>query len=354
MNPIRFAIVGTGWRTEYFLRIAQAVPDKLEPVLVVGRKQSSIERIAERWGVPVSLSTADIAGSSPEFVAASVPWPVTPVLTTELVGAGFHVFAETPPAPDLDGLRKLWAEVGDRRELVQVGEQYHQEPAHAARLAVAHSGSIGTVNSVEMASTHLYHVAALMRNYLGLGLAEATVNARAFTAPIIDPLRHAGWVDDPVEEQRTTTIATIDFGGGRYGLYNFVENQWFNPILHPRIAVRGSLGEIMDNHVLRWDGEQAVGIPLEVNRTASGELVDITYAGESVFTNPWPGTGLADDEIAVVTHLVNEGRYTRGEIGEIYPLAAGIHDHAIGLAIEESARTGHDVRVANEPWMEHK
>lgn len=42
----------------------------------------------------------------------------------------------------------------------------------------------------------------------------------------------------------------------------------------------------------------------------------------------------------------------RDEGPEIYPLAAGIHDHALGLAIGESARTHADVRVEGEPWMD--
>lgn len=33
------------------------------------------------------------------------------------------------------------------------------------------------------------------------------------------------------------------------------------------------------------------------------------------------------------------------------PLAQGCQDHAVGLAIEESARTGADVRAAKEVWV---
>ena len=51
---------------------------------------------------------------------------------TALVESGVHVLSETPPAPDLDGLRKLWVQVGGR-DLVQVAEQYLLMPGHAAR-----------------------------------------------------------------------------------------------------------------------------------------------------------------------------------------------------------------------------
>ena len=61
---------------------------------------------------------------------------------------------------------------------------------------------------------------------------------------------------------------------------------------------------------------------------------------------------LSEDDLAVADHLIAMGRYARGEGPEIYPLAAGIHDHALGLAIGESARTCADVRVEGEPWMD--
>jgi len=53
--------------------------------------------------------------------------------------------------------------------LVQVAEQYHLMPSHASRLALARSGAIGTVTSVQISSTHAYHAVALIRAYLGAG-----------------------------------------------------------------------------------------------------------------------------------------------------------------------------------------
>ena len=82
----------------------------------------------------------------------------------------------------------------------------------------------------------------MMRSLLDVGMADAVVNARSFLARQVDPLTPEGWVEDPRPVPLSRTIATLDFGDGRMGLYDFVENQWWNPLLARRIVVRGERG----------------------------------------------------------------------------------------------------------------
>ena len=351
---VRFAVVGSGWRSEFFARVAAAAPERLALVGAQVRSDDGAARMA-RWGVPTVRTLDDLLALRPEFVAVAVPWDVTPGLARELVGAGAHVLLETPPAPDLDGLRSLWHQLG-ASGLVQVAEQYTRMPGHSARLAVIADGAIGTPNAVEVHSTHMYHAMSLIRTFLGTGLGDVTATGRTFTAPLVDPLSPRGWIDDPQPVPRTTTVATLDFGEGRYGLYDFVENQWWNPLLARRLVVRGSRGEIVDDTVTRWTTDGTVTSPIVYRRTGvdlnleGNELVNATFDGRVVYRNPWPGTRLSEDDIAVASHLEDTGVWARGEGPEPYPLAWGCHDHAIALAVEEAARTGRDVRVAAEPW----
>src|SRR4051794_21384136 len=126
-------------------------PDRFRVTGVVSRSRTEFE------GVPVFRTLEELLGAErPDFVIASVPWAAMPDTTRELVARGVHTLAETPPAPDLDGLRAVWADVG-ASGLVQVAEQYLLMPAHAARLAAVRSGAIGEPTSVQVSSTHLYH-----------------------------------------------------------------------------------------------------------------------------------------------------------------------------------------------------
>src|SRR3954452_18144677 len=178
-----FAVVGTGWRAAFFWELAAGLDD----VECVGAITSRPRRLP----LPAYGSLAGCLSSArPDLVVTAVPWAVTPDVVRESVAAGVPVLAETPPAPDLPGLRHLWQDVG-ASGLVQVAEQYLLMPGHAAPPQVVHDGVIGDPTAVLVCSTHLYHAVSMIRGRLGVGFTPAVVHAQAFTAPLSDPLTPA-------------------------------------------------------------------------------------------------------------------------------------------------------------------
>jgi len=326
-------------------------PDRLRVTGVVSRSRTEFE------GVPV-FGTLDelLTVERPEFVIASVPWAVMPDATRELVARGLHTLAETPPAPDLDGLRSLWADVGASR-LVQVAEQYLLMPAHAARLAVIRDGAIGAPTSVQVSSTHLYHAVSMIRGLLGVGFEPATVTARGFTAPLADPVSFDGWHGDVDPRPKQTTLATLDFGAAGMGLYDFTDNQWWNPLRARRIVVRGTTGELVDDALVRLVDAHTVveshlirrvtGIDLNLE---GSDLDHISFDGRVVYRNPFPGARFSEDDLAVAALLERTGAWARGEGPAPYPLAEGLQDHLLSLAIEDAAAGGREVRTGDEAW----
>jgi predicted dehydrogenase len=345
-----FAIVGTGWRAEYFWRLAAAVPD-LTCVGVVSRGRKDLP-------VPVHLSLDDcLATAKPDFVVTAVPSTVMPGLVVELVERGVAVLAETPPAPDLDGLRALWAKVGSSR-LVQVAEQYTRLPAHAARVALVRSGVIGAPTRVDVSSTHQYHAVSLIRTLLGVGRGPAEVRAVRTTAPLADPLSRDGWADPVQIKQATTTIATIAFADGGFGLYDFTDNQWHNQLLMRRLLVRGTTGELRDDEVVRLVADRTI-VRSSIVRRQTGYDLDldgfdtdhITFGSDVLYRNPFQGQRRSDEEIAIATLLADTAAWVGGNGPEPYPLADGIHDHHLALAIEQAADLGAAAKVDTEPWQ---
>jgi len=352
-----FGLVGSGWRGDFFVRLARMAPDRFRATGVVSRSAGRRQEVADTWGVPAFASAPDLlAAERPDFVIVSVPWPATPDATRELVGLGARVLAETPPAPGLDELRALWDDVG-ATGLVQVAEQYLLMPGHAARLAVVQEGLLGAPTSVQVSSTHLYHAVSMIRGLLGVGFAAPVVSARTFTAPLADPLTPTGWTGDATPKELATTLATLDFGGAGMGLYDFTENQWWNPLRSRRIVIRGSGGELVDDRLVRL-ADPRTPVESHLVRRQTGidlnlegfDLEHISLDGRVVYRNPFVGARYSEDDIAVAALLERVGAWARGEGPEPYPLAEGLQDHLISLAIGESAATGRDVTTSTEAW----
>lgn len=354
--PTTFAIVGSGWRSQFFLRLAAAAPAQLRVSAVATRSAERGERVTAQWHVPTVRTVAELAATKPDFIIASVPWPAMPETVREIVGLGVPALAETPPAPDADGLRALWSDVG-ASGLVQVAEQYLLMPGHAARLAVARSGAIGAPTNVQVCSTHMYHATSLVRGFLDAGFDPVTVTARDLVAPLVDPLTSTGWTGDTEPKDATQTLAILDFGDGRSGVYDFTSNQWWNPLLSRRIVVRGSAGEIVDDAVTRLaDPVTPITSHLEYRRAGVDlnlegvDLRTIAFEGEVLYRNPFVGTALSEDDIAVAELLVRTGAWARDEGPEPYPLADACQDHLIALAIGQSARERREVTLEREAW----
>jgi predicted dehydrogenase len=291
-----------------------------------------------------------------DFVLTATPRSVTPRFIAAAVDKRLPVLAETPPAAGLDGLRALWSAVGDSG-LVQVAEQYPMMPSHAARAALVATGAIGTPTQVQVSSTQQYHAVALIRRLLGADRGSASIRATRFTAPLVSPLSRTGWTDDEEARPATTTIATLDFGDGRSGVYDFTEQQTRNQLRFRRITVRGSAGELHNDEVVRMtDPRTLVRTPL-VRRQTGYDLDLIGYdtehislGSEVLYRNPYPERRWMDDEIAMATLLERMASWVRGEGPAPYPLAEGAQDLQLALAIEESADTDTTVTTSREAW----
>ncbi|XVU22656.1 gfo/Idh/MocA family oxidoreductase [Actinoplanes sp. CA-054009] len=256
----------------------------------------------------------------------------------------------------MSGLRELWAAVGESG-LVQVAEQYLLMPSHAARLEAVRSGIIGAATQVHVSSTQQHHAVSLIRGMLGVGRAPASVRAVRTTAPLLVPLGRGGWTDDPVPKPATTTIATLDFGDGRSGVYDFTTGQTRNLLRHRRLLVRGTHGELHDDDIVHMPAPRTIARTPLIRRQSGHDLdlngfdTETILAGDRIlYRNPYPGHRFNDDEIATATLLDAMAAWVRGAGPPPYPLAEGLQDQTLALAIEEAADTGREVVTTREAW----
>ena len=87
MKPIEFAIVGAGWRAEFFLRIARALPERFKVVGMAVRNADKGKVIEAGCGIPTWRDVDGLlAKTKPAFVLVSVLQPIAPGLIAELAG----------------------------------------------------------------------------------------------------------------------------------------------------------------------------------------------------------------------------------------------------------------------------
>ncbi|HEY3330686.1 MAG TPA: Gfo/Idh/MocA family oxidoreductase [Capsulimonadaceae bacterium] len=355
-EPIKFAIVGAGWRSDFYLRVAKALPERFAVTGVLMRNAEKADAVREAWGVPAFVGTLDdLLRDKPSFVVTSVPWPVNPGLLSELAERKIPALSETPPAPDVAQMLALWDKVGATAR-IQIAEQYPFQPLHAARIALAASGKLGTISHAYVSAAHGYHGVALIRRLLGVGLEPVAINAQKLVSDIIAGPGRNG---PPAEEQTVRSeqvIATLRFEGGQSAVFDFTGDQYFSWIRSARILVRGDRGEI-NNVDVRYLQDFGTPIQTTLVRRDAGQIGNLEgyhhigyMAGDSwVYRNPVAPGRLSDDEIAIADSLLRMGEYAAGGPG-FYNLADGFHDHALGIAIDQAAASGSEVRTDRLPW----
>ncbi|MFL0557815.1 Gfo/Idh/MocA family protein [Paenibacillus barengoltzii] len=354
-GKLRIGMVGGGWRAEFYLRIARALPERFEVSNIYMRDEAKGREVNWVWGVPVTTNwEAFLKQRDFDFVVLSLPRTVTPEYLVRLAAAGIPVLTETPPAVDLSGLYQLYETVGSTAK-IQVAEQFLFQPMHAARLAVARSGLLGEVSHVQVSAGHGYHGISLIRQLLGVGFEEAEIRGEQISSPLVQGPGRGGW---PEVEQIVTssqTIALLRFGE-RTALFDFTYDQYFSPIRRHRVLVRGVRGEI-DGTELRYLRDFRTPVELQLRRVDAGQngsLLGYYHEGvlagsEWVYVNPFRPGRLTDEEIAIATSLEKMGQYVHGG-PSFYSLAEAAQDQYLSLMMEQAVQSGQTVRTERQPW----
>jgi len=353
-RPASVGLIGAGWRAEYFLRVARELPERFEITGVLVRSELSAALVRESWAVPVSTTFSDFLRGGYDYVIVSTPAEAAAQLVVDLVAAGVPVLTETPPAMTVDALLALHERVGGAP--VQVAEQYHLQPHHAARLRVAASGVIGEVTSTRVSAAHGYHGLSLARRALGSGFESVLISAQTVADRVVSARGREGWKHELAEVENPRTVALLRFESGGSAVFDFAEEQYFSPVRSRRFSIRGTRGEIDGDQVdyLLAPG-RAVHARLERDSTGiDGDLDGSHLRGISlnetrVYENIFAPARLSDDELAVAELMHRMSGFV--ETGDdVYSLDEASHDQYLALLLQRAATTGSELRSAPMPW----
>ncbi|HEV2121459.1 MAG TPA: Gfo/Idh/MocA family oxidoreductase, partial [Chloroflexota bacterium] len=177
-SPYRFALIGAGWRAEFFLRIVAALPERFHLAGLIVRNADKGALVEQRWGHRTFRSVAallDTIDTPPEFLVSSVSYAANGEVNLGLLEIDLPILSETPPAASLEQMVQFWNAVQSRNGRVQVAEQFHRQPLHAARLEGIRRGRIGPAHTAYVSVCHGYHGTSLIRCFLGVAFEEARI-----------------------------------------------------------------------------------------------------------------------------------------------------------------------------------
>lgn len=362
MGKTRFIIVGSGWRSLYYVRIAKALPERFELCAMLCRTEEKARRMAAENGIYTTISEAECMAMKPDVVVVVVNKASIAEVSVHWLENGFCVLSETPAALDLPMLDRLW-ELHTRGCRLVVNEQYRLYPIYRALLSVSESGILGEKDCLNCSLAHEYHGASLMRALLGLHQSEQfSVTAKTYEFPTAETLtRYESFTDGHVAMKKRT-VATFEFRNGKVAFYDFDSEQYRSPIRRNTLRLQGVRGEIIDNTVHYLDSENMpVSSQMNVstrkvrtcydnpNLSLVEEVTGIDFEGKNTYEPEFGLCGLAQDETAMATMLERTALYAKGGLSP-YPLEEALQDAYTAILMQKAVETGQKVESEVQPW----
>ena len=332
---ISYVIAGSGYRAEYFGRIASAYPSLFRAKYLC-RSNEKTAHLTRATGVAATTSAEECLAFGPDFAVIAVDREHTADVAEDWITKGIPVLTETPVASTPEQIGKIEA-LGRQGAKIVCCEQYHRQPVIAAGLTEIAKDTIGEPTSMYISLVHDYHAPSIIRRALCLepgesytitGFTQKTCVARTDS-------RYGAFYDgEPVDAERTTAL--IRFASGKTAVYDFASVQYRSYIRSRHLTVRGTRGEWTDTLITYLDGSN-----LPRRKMLSGEIPERYRCLDSQLLRDrrrnWTAELAPDtvqDEFAIATMLLDMGEYVHG--GEPpYPLWEAIDDARFWLELQK-------------------
>ena len=310
---ISYVIVGSGYRAEYFARVAKSYPDLFSAVFLC-RSHEKASVISKKTGIPATDSITECLSFLPDFIVVAVDRGHVAVVAEEWVNRGFPVLTETPVAATEEQLHQL-ERLSRHGARIICCEQYHRQPLLAAALADIANGTLGEPYSVYISAVHDYHAPSIIRKALLLQPDEPyKMHVMKQSNPVVetDSRMEAFFDGHTVSEERT--VAMIQFACGKTSVYDFSPVQYRTYIRSRHITVRGTRGEWTDTMLNYLDERNVPRRKMLTPEIPERYRLLDTQALRDERRN-WrfelaPNT--VQDEYAIATFLLDMGEYVRG------------------------------------------
>ena len=129
MDKIRYIIVGSGWRSQFYVRIAKAMPERFEAAAMLCRTEEKARLMHEQTGVYTTISEAECQQLKPDFIVVAVDKASIFKVSRHWLDKGWPVLCETPAGLNIENLEDAW-QLHCYGTRFQVAEQYYLYPRY--------------------------------------------------------------------------------------------------------------------------------------------------------------------------------------------------------------------------------
>lgn len=175
---LTYIIVGSGWRAEFYGRIARTYPDLFRAVFLC-RSEEKAQLMRVRTGVDAVLNEDEAMAIRPDFIVVAVDRAHLADVTEYWTRKDFPVVVETPVGDNEVNIGRLEKMEAQGAKIVCC-EQYHRYPILAEGLRLIAEGIIGEPHSVYISLAHDYHAASLIRRALKVEGERGKVVSRCY------------------------------------------------------------------------------------------------------------------------------------------------------------------------------
>lgn len=342
-KPVSFIIVGSGWRSLFFARIAGKYPEQFCLKYMLCRTQEKAQKMQQEYGIPTTTSAELCEQEKPDFVVIAVSRNQLLAETKKWSRKGYPVLCETPAVTSLEELNALRQLVQEGAK-IQIAEQYHRYPIMAAGLKAVADGRLDEPYAVHLSVAHDYHGISLIRRMLApknpAGLRLKSLLAEQYRFPVRETDSRYGAITDGSINEKVRTVITMEFADGKVAFYDFGGVQYHSFIRSRHVNVQGRDGEWNDT-MLRYIGEDY--LPVAENLTAwldpkYAPLVTDELLRQSKNWNPSLVLDSEQDEYAIATMMYDMAEYAEGG-KEVYPMEEVFLDIEWYFLIQEAVKS---------------
>lgn len=319
----RFVLIGTGWRAMFYVRVAAFLPSSFSIQSVYTRSPFQKSHMDE-LGMNAFTSLDMALSVEHDAVIVSSGEEGFYEMLMELDRRGETILAETSFLGLEDEMLKDLESVKG-----YVLEQWQFTPRFQSILSSL--DLIGPCDQVMISYLHNHHAASIARRVLNIKDEVPSLVKADHVYTCARTASRKGRDESGQLEECTRKIRILDFGKKGIFINDFTTNQYHNFLYDSHIEIRGERGTLTEKGVTYLDKDsRPIRNELVFHRdidasNASLSLSHVSLGDRVVFTNPYYGLNMNDDEIAIA-RMLND--FSDGKLE--YTIMEGIRDARIG------------------------